>query len=92
MKYKPSATTFAAFRKAIRKHQPHVRCVSVMPQEDDLSSAYEYLPEEQVTKAQYEATVAAIKEVMDEDIDAEHLACEGGACPVDIRTGDKGEG
>lgn len=91
MKYKPGKTSLKQFTRAVLANQPNVRCVSVMPQEDDLASAYAYLPEEQVTKAEYEKVVAAIKEVMEEDIDAEGLACAGGACPVDVRTGDKAE-
>ena len=43
LKYKPEETTYDLFRDMIATHQPHVRCVSVMPQEEG-ASAYEYLP------------------------------------------------
>ena len=82
MKYKPDVTSLAAFKKAVMDFQSTVRCVSVMPQED--TSAYEYLPEESVSKAEFEATVAKIKEAMEEDIGREHIDCDGGACPVNF--------
>lgn len=82
MKYKPDVTSLAQFKKAVMDFQSTVRCVSVMPQED--TSAYEYLPEESVSKAEFEATVAKIKEAMQEDIGREHIDCDGGACPVNF--------
>lgn len=91
MKYRPGKSSFKTFREALLRHQPGVRCVSVMPQEDDLSSAYEYLPESACTKAEYEETIAQIKEAMAEDIGIEHLDCSTGACPISFNTGDKTE-
>jgi ribonucleoside-triphosphate reductase (formate) len=44
LKYKPQDTDFDSFMAALTTHMPSVRCVSVMPQEDNLSSAFEYLP------------------------------------------------
>ena len=87
LKYKPSSVSFSAFTKSLREHQSQVRCCSVMPQEDE--SAYEYLPEEAITKEQYDAIVSVIEaakksskiEVV-EDIGKEHLECENGACPI----------
>jgi ribonucleoside-triphosphate reductase (formate) len=89
MKYKPHETSFAQFKEAIVEHQSQVRCVSVMPQED--TSAYEYLPEQVLTAADYEAIVAGIKQTLVEDIGIEHLDCATGACPVTFVEGDKAE-
>jgi hypothetical protein len=88
MKYKPSDTSFEAFLNAIVEQQSTVRCVSVMPQEED-TSAYEYLPEQSVSKAEFEAVAAAIREVLEEDVGREHIDCAGGACPVAFNEGDK---
>jgi adenosylcobalamin-dependent ribonucleoside-triphosphate reductase len=88
MKYKPSDTSFEAFLNAIVEQQSTVRCVSVMPQEED-TSAYEYLPEQSVSKAEFEAVAAAIREVLEEDVGREHIDCAGGACPVSFNEGDK---
>ena len=78
---------FKHFRDMVLKHQGSVRCCSVMPQTE--ASAYEYQPEEAVTKAQYEAHAAAIKNAMKEDISKEHVDCAGGACPIDFNEGEK---
>ncbi len=53
-----------------------------MPQETN--SSYEYLPEQPVTKVEYEEICKNIKEVMHEDVDKVHVDCAGGACPVDF--------
>lgn len=87
LKYKPSTTDIKSFRSMMREYQPKIRACSVMPQED--KSAYEYLPEEMVTKAQYEEFVSAIRTELEEDIGAEHVECVSGACPVDFSTGSK---
>ena len=58
-----------------------------MPQEN--ASAYEYLPEESVTKSQYEAISREISRTMAEDIGREHVDCDAGPCPVDFNVGDK---
>ena len=56
-----------------------------MPQTD--SSAYEYQPEQSVTKAEYEAFSHAIQSAMEEDIGKEHVDCDNGVCPVDFKAG-----
>jgi adenosylcobalamin-dependent ribonucleoside-triphosphate reductase len=84
LKYSPDAVDYKGFRDMLAEYQPQIRCCSVMPQGDEL--AFEYQPEEPVTKAQYEAIAHAIKAVMEEDISKEHLDCEGGACPIDFRS------
>lgn len=82
MKYDPSRVSYDEFRETIRRFQPLVKCCSVMPQED--TSSYEYLPEEAVTKAEYEAIAAAIREAVSEDVDRAHVDCGAGGCPVDF--------
>ena len=94
MKYRPEVTDYKTFKLAVLEHQSAVRCVSVMPQGD--MSAYEYLPESPVSKAEYEAIVAAIKISaggvdVAEDVGREHLDCAGGACPISW-VEEKGEG
>jgi hypothetical protein len=84
LKYKPEITSLDQFRTVVREQQSRVRCCSVMPQAD--TSAYEYLPETSITKAEYEHLVSQIKQEVEEDIDADTMQCAGGACPVDIKS------
>lgn len=84
LKYRPAETSFDAFSDMIRAHQPSVRACSVMPQSDDMT-AYEYLPEQPVSKAEYEGIAQAIRRGMiSEDIGLEHLDCSTGACPIEF--------
>jgi len=85
LKYKPSDTPYEEFARTIAHHQPEVRCVSVMPQVDDMG-AYEYLPEQSVSKAEFEGIARAISKSGDisEDINKVHIDCDGGACPVEF--------
>jgi adenosylcobalamin-dependent ribonucleoside-triphosphate reductase len=83
LKYKPESVDFRSFKKTLRKYQSQIKCCSVMPQEE--VSSYEYLPEQPVTKAQYEAVVADIKRSVVEDVDFKHVDCANGACPVDFK-------
>ena len=55
-----------------------------MPQTD--ASAYEYQPEEAVSKSKYEEIGRAIAVAMTEDIGREHLDCGvvPGGCPIDF--------
>ena len=86
LKYKPDELGYDEFRLALIEGQQYIKCCSVMPQISLDSSVYEYLPEESVTKSQFEAiTEAIIKEGVDEDIGMEHVDCAGGACPVDFK-------
>ena len=83
LKYDPKTVSYDQFRTTILNNQFRVKCCSVMPQEDE--SGYEYLPEEAVTKAEYEAVSCRIQESLAEDVSFEHVDCAGGACPVDFR-------
>ncbi len=81
LKYNPNVVDYEAFRKTLLDGQSTIRCCSVMPQED--TSAYEYLPEQPVTKAEFEMIAAAIESSgVQEDVGMEHVQCAGGACPI----------
>lgn len=85
LKYNPKIVDYDEFKQTLLEGQSGIRCCSVMPQTDD--SAYEYTPEEVVTKARYEMISEAIKnastgKVIQEDVGQEHLECAGGACPI----------
>lgn len=88
LKYDPQVVSFEAFKEAIIDNQPTVRCCSVMPKVD--MTAFEYQPEEPVTKGAYEKIAAAIAnddaEDVTEDIGMEHVDCGGGACPIDFNS------
>lgn len=80
LKYDPKKVSFDEFRATILANQPTVKCCSVMPQISDL--AYEYSPEESVTKGYFEYLTAGIEAAMNEDIDLDSLKCASGACPI----------
>lgn len=82
LKYKPDLVDFKHFRDMLLKYQSQIRACSVMPQID--GSAYEYQPEQSVTKAEYEAYAYAIEKAMAEDIGREHIDCGTGGCPIDF--------
>jgi hypothetical protein len=84
LKYQYDAVSYPEFERALLEGQATVRCCSVMPQVD--SSAYEYQPEEALTKHEFEELAAAIRdEAPHQDVGMEHLDCSAGACPVDFR-------
>jgi ribonucleoside-triphosphate reductase (formate) len=71
-------------RIVILRNQPTVKCCSVMPQEESVS--YEYSPEEAITLEEYNEWMEIIKPIEEgEDVDREHLECDGGACPIEYR-------
>lgn len=84
LKYDPKVVGFEEFKQTLLDGQSTIRCCSVMPQNDDSSSAYEYLPEQPVTKAEYDMIAAAIQadDDLQEDVGKEHVECAGGACPI----------
>ena len=82
LKYSPEEVDYKNFRDMLAKYQSQIRCCSVMPQSD--IAAYEYQPEEPVTKAKYEEISYAIRAELEEDIGREHVDCEAGACPIDF--------
>lgn len=84
LKYDADVTSYEEFEQTITANQPDVRACSVMPQTTMENSAYEYLPEEPISREQFEALSAAINGEQEQDIGKEHLVCDGGACPVDF--------
>lgn len=83
LKYDPKVVDYAGFTKTLKEWQSKVKCCSIMPQEE--KSSYEYLPEQPVTKAEYESVMNNIKRVLEEDVDFAHVDCSTGACPVDFK-------
>ncbi len=82
LKYDPNVVDFRSFMTTLLDGQSSIRCCSVMPQSD--TSAYEYLPEEPVTKAVFDQISAAIQRdnEVQEDVGQEHVDCASGACPI----------
>lgn len=70
------------FKKSILEYQPKIRCCSMMCQEDE--SAYEYLPEQPITREYYNKLMSGIS-TASEDIGMEHVDCGTGACPIDFK-------
>lgn len=83
LKYNPDKVDYNLFCKTLREYQSKIRCCAMMPQEN--VSSYEYLPEQPVTKAEYESVSRKIKGMIHEDIGVEHVSCAGGACPIDFK-------
>ena len=83
LKYVPDVVDYKHFRNMMRKHQSKVRACSVMPQTN--ISAYEYQPEEAITKVKFEDISRSIAKAMAEDIGREHVDCgTPGGCPIDF--------
>lgn len=73
----------AAFRSILLKHQPEIRCCSILPSRPDHALGYEYLPEEEVPLEDFLALAASIDdEAVHEAIDLAHLQCTAGVCPL----------
>jgi hypothetical protein len=85
LKYSAKTTTYQDFMDAILEWQPKVRCCAVMPQSDwrETEKVYGYVPEQPISKAEYDALTAAIVPVERESYSEDSLACEGGACPIE---------
>ena len=84
LKYDPKKVSFEEFKRTLLDGQSTIRCCSVMPQAD--TTAYEYQPEQPVTKHEFEMILEAIKdsEEVKQDVDFAHIDCASGACPVDF--------
>lgn len=83
LKYDPKVVSEEEYQALVLEHVSSVRAVSVMPQID--ATAYEYQPEEPISRAEYDRLVAVIEQAEREDIGSEHLGCATGACPIDFR-------
>jgi len=83
LKYDPKEVTYDRFLETLIEGQFSIRCCSVMPQAD--TTAYEYQPEQPVTKHEFELIAAAIHaDNMREEVGFEHIDCSAGGCPVDF--------
>ena len=87
LKYSPKTVSFEDFKRTFAAGQSTIKCCSVMPDAD--TSAYEYLPEDPISKHEFESIVAAIlaSQAADaapvkEEVGFEHVDCASGACPV----------
>ncbi len=82
LKYNPKKVSFKKFKKLILKYQPKVKCCTAMPKIDLI--AYEYQPEEAVTRGEFMKVLheISVNGSLDEDIDLENLKCASGACPI----------
>ena len=85
LKYDKNKVDVEHFADTLKYGQSTVRCCAVLPVSD--TSAFEYLPEEQTTKQEFEQIVEAIQrsgKPLNEDVDFAHIDCGGGACPIDF--------
>jgi ribonucleoside-triphosphate reductase (formate) len=89
LKFKPEDVDYKHFREMLIRYQSKVKACSVMPQVNNV--AYEYLPEEAITKGEYEEVAFNIQKTLSEDISREHLDCATGACPIDFVEGEKAD-
>ena len=88
LKLDPAKVSYDDFVRTMLDGQASVRCCSVMPVEDE--SAYEYVPEQAVTKHEYEMITAAIQaSEIKEDVGLEHVDCGSGACPISFDENEK---
>ena len=82
LKYDPDTVSYDSFRQTIKDKQRNIRACSVMPQID--STAFEYQPEQPVSKHEFEKIANSINELQYEDVSQEHIDCDSGACPIDF--------
>ncbi len=82
LKYDPETVSYSQFTEMVLENQPLVRACSVMPQINE--SAYAYVPEEDISKEQYEELISGIDRFTNEGVDSDRLDCESGACPIEF--------
>ena len=88
LKFDPGTVSLSDFKELVKRNQSKVKACALMPFTGS-TAAYEYLPEETVSKAAYEAVAREISERLAEDVGKEHVECAGGACPIDFNRGAK---
>jgi ribonucleotide reductase alpha subunit len=83
LKFDKAVDNYQSYRTYVLEYQPHVRCCSVIASSDwrATKALYGYVPEEPISKEEYDALVAKIM-TREEEIELESLNCEGGACPI----------
>ncbi len=77
--------SFEDYKDTVFNYQSKIRCCSVMPtqSQEKLKTVYEYLPEEEVSEAEFIAIVSNITdEEMKQEIDITTLLCSSGSCPL----------
>jgi hypothetical protein len=87
LKYDAENVSYQQFMDAILEWQPKVRCCAVMPQSDwrESKKIYGYVPEQPITKAEYEELMSRIATPVErEGYDDSALACESGVCPIEL--------
>src|ERR1035437_3073225 len=68
LKFKKDKVSFEEYQEMLLKYQPLIKCCAVMPQQEE--TAYEYQPEEPVSRGRFMSIVEAIKDSrIKEDID-----------------------
>lgn len=88
LKIDTQAVSYEDYAKTLQEWQSKVKCCTVMPFDPEQAQVYEYLPEEPVTKEQYEMVLESLNipesedDLVEEDVDMETLQCASGACPI----------
>jgi hypothetical protein len=81
LKYDPNIVSFENFAKMILENQSTIKACSVMPSISE--SAYVYIPEEEITKEEYESLIAGIDRYAKESV-GDALDCDSGGCPIEL--------
>jgi hypothetical protein len=83
LKFGTSRHSLAEFRAIVLDNQPTIRCCAILPGNPDDLMGYEYLPEEDIALDAFIAMVNSIEDPgLHEAVDAAHLLCASGACPI----------
>jgi len=82
LKYDPETVNYSQFAEMVLENQPSVRACAIMPSINE--SAYVYIPEESITKEEYENLILNIDRFEKEAVDSTRLDCESGACPIEF--------
>ena len=83
LKYNQNTMSHDEYTSMILKWQPTIKCCAVMP--FTKSSAYAYLPEEEIDETHYSKLIKNIDRVVCEDYDEAEIECSGGACPIEAK-------
>lgn len=92
LKYNPRKISFEEFVSVVYKNQPHIRCCTfaVCSSDDEIQSEteelirnYGWVPEQPISKVEYDTLMSRITRAEREDFDDLVLECESGFCSVD---------
>lgn len=81
IKYDPKKIGFQEFMQTMLEQQKTIRCAAVMPQED--TSSYIYVPEQRISKDEYETFMAGIDKAEREAVEQASMGCVGDRCGLD---------